>query len=452
MFYVMPVSCFTLLFYNSPMARKEESESRKKKSEGVFSELKDETLQGIVAILFFAVGILFTLSAFGKAGVVGEAIHQWLSKLLGYGFTLLPIACIMMGISFWRSMKRRFPATRIVGIGIFFFSGLAIVDIIAPLRGGVIGGFVATPLVKLFDVYTSLVILGALFIISLIIIFDTRPAFEPMLSYFKKLLGGQNNDSSPKIYGAVEGDRQLDGGESASEAKHGQNGEANENANTTRSEGNISQNENQKKKGVENEKNSIGIKDEIRIPSFFPRTVYRPPPLSLLEYDRGRPGVGDIKANANIIKRTLQNFGINVEMDEVSIGPSVTRYALKPAEGVKLSKIVALQNDLSLALAAHPIRIEAPIPGKSLVGIEIPNSTKSVVGLATLLGNEEYVRSEKPLLIALGKNVTGQSRFANLSKMPHLLIAGTTGSGKSVTIHTLINSLLFRNRRELIRV
>jgi S-DNA-T family DNA segregation ATPase FtsK/SpoIIIE len=105
---------------------------------------------------------------------------------------------------------------------------------------------------------------------------------------------------------------------------------------------------------------------------------------------RGKPGVGDIKANANIIKRTLQNFGINVEMDEISIGPSVTRYALKPAEGVKLSRIVGLHNDLALALAAHPIRIEAPIPGKSLVGIEIPNSTKTTVGLGTLLGSEEF--------------------------------------------------------------
>jgi S-DNA-T family DNA segregation ATPase FtsK/SpoIIIE len=111
-------------------------------------------------------------------------------------------------------------------------------------------------------------------------------------------------------------------------------------------------------------------KDEFGIsPLSFNGKEFTPPPLSLLQEDRGKPGVGDIKANSNIIKRTLANFGINVEMDEISIGPSITRYALKPAEGVKLSRIVGLQNDLSLALAAHPIRIEAPIPGKSLVGI-----------------------------------------------------------------------------------
>ncbi|HEU0080873.1 MAG TPA: DNA translocase FtsK, partial [Candidatus Paceibacterota bacterium] len=171
---------------------------------------------------------------------------------------------------------------------------------------------------------------------------------------------------------------------------------------------------------------------------------YIPPPLSLLERDKGKPVVGDVKANANIIKRTLANFGIDVEMDEVSIGPSVTRYALKPAEGVKLSRIVALQNDLALALAAHPLRIEAPIPGKSLVGIEIPNSTKTTVGLGTLFATEEFETSDKPLLVSLGKGISGKSHFANVGKMPHLLIAGATGSGKSVTIHALIVSLLYR--------
>ena len=172
---------------------------------------------------------------------------------------------------------------------------------------------------------------------------------------------------------------------------------------------------------------------------------YVPPPLSLLEEDKGKPNTGDIKANANIIKRTLANFGIEVEMDEITIGPTVTRYALKPAEGVKLSRIISLTNNLALALAAHPIRIEAPIPGKSLVGIEIPNRTKSLVGLATLLSDNKFQNNQKPLTIALGRNISGQSVFGNLAKMPHCLVAGTTGSGKSVTIHSMITSLLYRN-------
>jgi S-DNA-T family DNA segregation ATPase FtsK/SpoIIIE len=174
-------------------------------------------------------------------------------------------------------------------------------------------------------------------------------------------------------------------------------------------------------------------------------STYVPPPLTLLEEDQGKPNTGDIKANANIIKRTLQNFGIEVEMDEITVGPTVTRYALKPAEGMKLSRIVGLQNDLALALAAHPLRIEAPIPGKSLVGIEIPNRSKSIVGLATLLRDEKFQNSSKALTIALGRGISGKATFGNLAKMPHCLVAGTTGSGKSVTIHSMITSLLYRN-------
>ncbi|MCX6790370.1 MAG: DNA translocase FtsK [Candidatus Kaiserbacteria bacterium] len=172
---------------------------------------------------------------------------------------------------------------------------------------------------------------------------------------------------------------------------------------------------------------------------------YDAPPITLLGTDKGKPSTGDIKANANIIKRTFQNFGINLEMDEVSVGPTVTRYAVKPAEGVRLSKIVSLANNLELALAAHPVRIEAPIPGKSLVGIEVPNTVKAMVGLGGLLSSPEWTESTKPLLAALGRDITGTPHYVNIAKMPHGLVAGATGSGKSVAIHALITSLLYRN-------
>ncbi|KKW40650.1 MAG: cell division FtsK/SpoIIIE [Parcubacteria group bacterium GW2011_GWB1_55_9] len=132
-------------------------------------------------------------------------------------------------------------------------------------------------------------------------------------------------------------------------------------------------------------------------------------------------------------------------MDEVSVGPTVTRYAVKPAEGVRLSKIVSLANNLELALAAHPVRIEAPIPGKSLVGIEVPNTVKAMVGLGGLLGAPEWSASTKPLLAALGRDISGTPHYVNIAKMPHALVAGATGSGKSVAIHALITSLLYRN-------
>lgn len=179
------------------------------------------------------------------------------------------------------------------------------------------------------------------------------------------------------------------------------------------------------------------------IPNFD--AEYTPPPISLLSEDKGKPGVGDIKANANIIKRTFLNFGISVEMDEVSVGPTVTRYAIKPAEGVRLSKIISLQNNLELALAAHPVRIEAPIPGKSLVGIEVPNALKAMVGLGGILNTPEWNTSTKPILAAIGRDITGTPHYLNVAKMPHGLVAGATGSGKSVAIHAIITSLLYRH-------
>jgi S-DNA-T family DNA segregation ATPase FtsK/SpoIIIE len=159
----------------------------------------------------------------------------------------------------------------------------------------------------------------------------------------------------------------------------------------------------------------------------------------------GFPEGGDISYNSSVIKRTLHTFGIPVEMSEVNVGPTVTQYTLKPAEGIKLSKITALQNDLALALASPTIRIEAPIPGRSLVGIEVGNKKRAVVGLREILDTDEFKNSPAPLLMAIGKDVKGTPTFADLAEMPHLLVGGTTGSGKTVCLNSIILSLLYRN-------
>ncbi len=176
------------------------------------------------------------------------------------------------------------------------------------------------------------------------------------------------------------------------------------------------------------------------------------PKLNLLTSTSGKPTAGDIKGNAIIIKETLAQFGINVSMGDVRVGPSVTQYTVKPERGTKVSKITTLNNDLALELAAHPIRIEAPIPGKSLVGIEVPNQKIAMVTLKELLASKEYKSRENNMMCALGKDVGGHTWFAELPKMPHMLVAGATGSGKTVCLNTIIMSLLYQNTPETLRL
>ncbi len=167
--------------------------------------------------------------------------------------------------------------------------------------------------------------------------------------------------------------------------------------------------------------------------------------LDLLDRRSSKANSGNIDRAKEIIQRTLHQFHIDVEMGETATGPTVTQYTLRPAQGVKLSRIVGLQNDLALALAAHPIRIEAPIPGKSLVGIEVPNQTVATVSLREIMESKPFTQRKSDLSIPLGKDVMGQSWVVALDKMPHVLVAGATGSGKSVCLNALIIGLLYEN-------
>ncbi len=172
---------------------------------------------------------------------------------------------------------------------------------------------------------------------------------------------------------------------------------------------------------------------------------YKLPSFDLLEQGASDVDSGNIEVNIEIIRKTLADFGIEVEMGEVNVGPTVTQYTLRPATGVRLNQIAALQNDLALALSAHSIRMELPIPGKALVGIEVPNKSTAIVRLRDVMQTQEFVNHKSKLAFALGRDVAGHTMVADLAKMPHLLIAGATGTGKSVGINSLLISLLFRN-------
>lgn len=397
--------------------------------------LAPETRNGIYAIISFVIALFFVLSSFEKAGIAGKFFYEIFTYLFGIGYFLLPVVFVLLGMSYLRPVRPNIGSLHIISSLLFFLSALGIIDIFKSGQGGVFGVFASFPFVKLFDVYSSVIFLVAILAISLFLLFDLELKIAPVLkkfftwliNLFRKHAEEISEEIEPEISKEVQPQVQVDEPQIEKE----------------------SESKSRKKKSEDVEEDFSKITTHS---SKAGSGGYVPPPLSLLEEDKGKPNVGDIKANSNIIKRTLQNFGIEVEMDEITIGPTVTRYALKPAEGVKLTKILSLQNDLALALAAFPIRIEAPIPGKSLVGIEIPNRSKSTVGLATLLSDEKFIKSIKPLTVALGKNIAGSATFSSLAKMPHAMIAGTTGSGKSVTIHAIVTSLLYKNSPEQMRL
>lgn len=410
---------------------KEKKRKMKEEDESPLLSLKQETKMSVIGIVLFVLGFFFLLSSMGKAGIAGTAIFHLFQSLVGIGYFLIPVGLLVFGYSMARHARLSFSTIQIVSAVLFFLATLGLVHISIPHAAGFVGQGVAWPFLTFFDIYASILILGALLIVSLIVVFDEHPKLIPLLEKIKNVFQKKKIDEMDVlITGSDHEDGTSDEQISTTEIPPTQEEEITEESTPVNEE-------------------EIDIPETISKPRpVFSSIPYVPPPLSLLEHDRGKANVGDIKANANIIKRTLLNFGIEVEMDEVTVGPTITRYALKPAVGVKLSRIVGLQNDMAMALAAHPIRIEAPIPGKSLVGIEIPNKTKSIVGLGTLLADPAFQKADKALAVAVGRDIAGVAHVKNLARMPHALIAGTTGSGKSVSIHGIITSLLYRNGPE----
>jgi len=388
-------------------------------------DLSSETKKSVLALLFFVAAAIMVLAYAGKSGTAGQYLYAGLGALLGQGYFLAPLVCLLGGISFLLSLRERLYLSTIVGSIMFLAFSLGIVELVwGNQTGGYIGVGISRPLAILFDFWASIILLIALDIGSLLVIFNL-----PLFSFRSKDDEDELDEVEKEetvVVNIADSLRQI--AETAKRTVTSKDA-------ATAAPLHIGR----------------GEEDDFPVTKRMQKYAYKRPPLDLLNDDKGTPSSGDIKANANIIQRTLETFGIDVEMSEVSVGPTITQYTLKPAEGVKLARILALQNDLALALAAHPIRVEAPIPGKSLVGIEVPNRSIALVGLRSLLSDREYQDSPSPLLFTLGRDVSGSAMYADLGKMPHLLIAGSTGSGKSVSMHAIITSYLYRNPPEVLR-
>ena len=400
------------------MAKKKFKETRKERNNLIHPEAK----ASVIAVFSLGIAVILTLSGFHKAGPLGEVMSSILTTLMGVGYWLLPVTLLAISIALFTSGTKKVLTATLLGGLFVLLSSLGIIDIVYTDRGGWMGNILGS--LQLFLGYSASLVLNFTILVAAIIV-----TFNAPLKIRKEMFWRKRE---------IEEDRPVIIKEPGKTPE------------TQQAEPAIISPD-QDMKGKPEKKSE----DKTEAESFKARHSYKsnyvPPPLSLLKATSEKPTAGDLRANANIIRRTLESFGIPVEMGEITIGPKVTRYTLKPAEGMKLSRIVALNQDLALALATHPIRIEAPIPGKALVGIEVPNQVGSIVRLGGLLSYPDFTNSGS-LTFPLGRDVSGDPIFGNLAKMPHMLIAGATGSGKSVTIHSLIISLLYKNSPEVMRL
>lgn len=389
---------------------KEEEDGEER--EPLFSQ---ETRNSIIATVFFVVTLLLLLSLIGKAGLLGEYIARGSTFLFGDVSFILPFLFLAIAVSFIVKITYSHWKSALIGSLLVGFSVLGIVELISPDSGGLMGYVVSLPILAYLSRVAGYPIFLGLFLVGIMVLFNV-----PLFSFIRRpVFVKEEEESRPQ-----EDDLVVEEMEEKRLSPIG------------------------KPLGQQAKTAEETSKEEVYQHA---DRDYVPPPLELLDEDTSSPSAGDIRANQNIIKRTLEEFGIEVEMGEVSVGPTVTQYTLRPAQGVNISRITALSRNLSLALAAHPLRIEAPIPGKSLVGIEMPNKQAAAVRLRSLMQNLLRRKLPSSLMLAFGRDVGGEPFFSSIESMPHLLVAGATGSGKSVTLNTFITTLLYLNSPKQLR-
>ncbi len=414
------------------------------------SWLKRETKLAIVGVLLIAFSVIAFLSFFSAAGPSGNVILFVLRRLFGILGYLVPFGLLYLGWNLLRSREEPMPRIQIVGVllviagalGIFHVVGIPLEDAYQTALdgrgGGLIGFFLSFPMSRMFSSIASSLIFIAAFVVGVFLAFNISPA--DVKGWFLSLLPARGDGDEEQ----VEGSEDQDSDAAPSSLPLFRVSRKVSSAPTVDPQ--------QLKLEADQRAKEEEQKERIRAQVRAANKKYIPPSLDILHSSVSKPDSGNIEANKQKIQSTLEKFGIAVTMGKVSVGPTVAQYTLRPEEGVKIVRITALQNDLALALAAHPIRIEAPIPNTNLVGIEIPNKDVSLVRLKDLLADKTFQKAPSPLAIVLGKDVAGAAQTGTIESMPHLLIAGATGSGKSIFINTLILSLLYRNSPALVRM
>ncbi len=419
-------------------------------------DLKSGTKSAITGIVQICLGILFILALRGAAGNVGDELNAFLRFLAGAWGVLIPLFLIGSGILHWIAPDATIEARRSLGLLLCFLSFLGLIHIGAPFDeiftrkdelAGAIGFLIALPILRFFSPAVGYTVLGAIFLVGVLILFE--PDFSLLTSLFhasKK----KERVRDREIVTLEDEEMEDDEEEEMTKKEKEEDDDDLVEQDTPVPELNIVRPAFALASKSKGSKAAASLKklkpDSIRMTDTrFEEWTF--PSFDLLENEQSKLMINDedLKKQAKLIEEKLREFDVVVTMRDARPGPTVTQFTLEPAEGVKIARIGALKDDLALALAAPSLRIEAPIPGKSLVGIEMPNAHRSTVHLREILESPAFVQSQSSLTLPLGRDVSGEAYVANLENMPHLLIAGATGSGKSVCMNTFLTALLYQN-------
>jgi len=387
--------------------------------------------QQVTALALIAFSILLIVAWFGVGGPVLEWVQQTLLSFIGYAVYWLPLLFVYVGVEIFRAEQNRLPLVMKLATVLFvvWWAGLfGLGD-----NGGWVGKNLNLGMLSLVDKPVAGFIYVLLILITLLFIFRASP-INLIKRIWALLQTEKFDDDNVKVMRQA---AEVEVKKPATEFKLNAgvetldpNDEDKRSSRLSTLRGSVKQD-----KAAEERSALVSVNDPN----------WKSPSLDLLEKKQSPADAGDVQQNAQIIKETLSEFNIDVDMEGANIGPKVTQYTLRPPSGVKLTRITALETNIALNLAAQSLRIEAPIPGQKAVGIEVPNRKAADVRLYGILTAKQWDSSHEPLAFAIGRDISGEAVVGELNAMPHLLIAGQTGSGKSVMINTLLSSLLYRN-------
>ncbi len=455
---------------------KEKEEAELEENNRFEFDIAGDAKRSIVAVFLFALALVIFLGFLGKSGPAGVYLGSLVGMAIGWAKWVFPIFLIIGGIILLLRKETSFYIAKLTGLSVTFISLTGIFHWIIYLSvglekmssvadegsgGGYLGYAVAYLAIKFLGSAGGIVVISTLFLIGIIVAFNFS-----IVHFLEKIL--KRKEAGGEI-AQDEAEVEIEENIVVEEEQPEMDDEMLEERQ--------SETKNKKAAKINKEDSNIGKIEFVEGPDqyvdedFFTKIAkddskakkvsardkqvqdsWKLPPLDLLEKNSSVAKGGDVEKNAEIIERTLRQFGIEVELGGIQTGPAVTQYSFRPAVGVKISKIMALQDDLALALAKHPIRIEAPIPGQSLIGIEVPNKDAAIVRMRSVLESDKFKHRKSNLTLALGEDVRGEYIFGDLDKMPHLMVAGATGTGKSVGINAIITALLYQNSPKDLRM